>query len=423
VDGPSTPPASQEPEEEAIETTPDPASLPAAPPWSSQTKLAVGIGLVIGAFLVLWLSKGVLTIVALSALIAFLLAPAIRWMNTKLKVPRAVALLITYFLVLVLTLAVGVLIAGSVVASIRELNPADAVEGARQWLLSVVDEGGRVVVFGMKLDLNQVLEPIQGWLQGEGNLPVDGDGNVIEITTGHLSFLFGGLLGSVQSVLGFIVAIFTSALVTALVAIYLNADSRKYHEGLSKVVPPTYEGDAVRLGIRIKRVWTWYMYGQLVNSLITGLLVWGALELVGLPGAFLMGFIMLLLNMIPTIGPILAAVPGILAALIQGTTRFDNMNNLVFALIVTGIYIVVVQAQANIIAPRVMGSAVNLRPAVVMIGLMVGLQVAGLLGSLLAVPIIATAREVVRYLYAKLIDRDPWPDEDDLEAPRDAVLS
>jgi len=127
--------------------------------------------------------------------------------------------------------------------------------------------------------------------------------------------------------------------------------------------------------------------------------------------------------MIPTIGPILAAVPGILAALIQGTTRFDNMNNLVFALIVTGIYIVVVQAQANIIAPRVMGSAVNLRPAVVMIGLMVGLQVAGLLGSLLAVPIIATAREVVRYLYAKLIDRDPWPDEDDLEAPRDAVLS
>ncbi len=342
-------------------------------------------------------------------------------MNRKLRVPRSVSLIITYLLVLILTLAIGVLIASSVMASVRELDPGEAVEGVRQWMLRVIDDSGRVVLFGMTLDVNQVLEPLQGWLQGEGNLPVDGEGSVIEITTGHLALLFGGLLGSVQSVLGFIVAIFTSTLVTVLVAVYLNADSRRYHEGLARVVPPGYEGDALRLGSRIKRVWTWYMYGQLINSLITGLLVWGALELVGLPGAFLMGFIMVLLNMIPTIGPILAAVPGVLAALIQGTTRFDNMNNLVFAFLVAGIYIVVVQLQANLIAPRVMGSAVNLRPAVVMIGLVVGLQVGGLLGSLLAVPVIATGREIVRYLYAKLIDRDPWPElaetESEPEAP------
>jgi predicted PurR-regulated permease PerM len=149
------------------------------------------------------------------------------------------------------------------------------------------------------------------------------------------------------------------------------------------------------------------MYGQLINSVITALMVWAVLALVGLPGAFVMALLMLVLNMIPTIGPILAAVPGVLAALIQGSDRLD-VGNLAFGLIVAGIYVVVVQVQANLIAPRVMGSAVNLRPAVIMIGLILGLQIGGLLGSLLAVPVIATAREVVRYLYVKLIDRDPW---------------
>lgn len=372
--------------------------------------------------ILVWLSRGIFSILAVSALIAFLLAPLIRIMNEKWRVPRGVALIITYVLVLLLTLSVGVLLTGSVIASVRELDPADLLETVRTWMLTRIDESNQIVIVGVTMDLSQVLEPIQGWLRGEGGLPINGDGTVIEITPGQVGLLFGGLLGSVQSVVGIIVALFTSALVTALIAIYLNVDSRRYHVALFRLVPPGYEGDAARLSAGIKKVWTGYMYGQLVNSLITGLMVWAVLALVGLPGAFLMGFIMMIFNMIPTIGPILAAIPGVIAALVQGTTRFDNMNNLVFALLVAGIYVLVVQLQANLIAPRVMGSAVNLRPAVVMLGLIIGLQVAGLIGSLLAVPVIATGREVVRYAYLKLIDRDPWePVGDPSEAEPRAV--
>ena len=90
-----------------------------------------------------------------------------------------------------------------------------------------------------------------------------------------------------------------------------------------------------------------------------------------------------------------------------------------FALIVIGIYVLVVQLQANIIAPRVMGTAVNLRPAVVLVGLMVGFQVGGLLGSLLAVPVIASIRDVVVYIWRKLIDADPWPGEDPIPMSSD----
>jgi predicted PurR-regulated permease PerM len=209
-----------------------------------------------------------------------------------------------------------------------------------------------------------------------------------------------------------VTALITSAIVTVLVAMYLNADSRRMHDGMVRNIPPGYERDGLMMMEAQKRVWRGYLYGQLVNSLITGFLVFVVLWAVGLPGAFLMGAIMVVLNMIPTFGPILAAIPGVLAALISGSTRWPELENFWFALIVAGIYVVVVQLQANIIAPRVMGTAVRLRPAVVLLGLLVGFQVGGLLGSLLAVPIIASIRDVGVYIWAKLIDRDPFPDEE-----------
>jgi predicted PurR-regulated permease PerM len=146
----------------------------------------------------------------------------------------------------------------------------------------------------------------------------------------------------------------------------------------------------------------------LINSFITGLMVFAVLALVGVQGAFLMGVIMMLFNMVPTFGPIIAAIPGVLAALVGGSTTWPDMNSFIFALIVAGIYVVVVQAQANVIAPKVMGRAVRLSPVIIMISLIVGFNVAGLIGSLLAVPIVATIKEFVSYLYAKVIDREPF---------------
>ena len=65
-----------------------------------------------------------------------------------------------------------------------------------------------------------------------------------------------------------------------------------------------------------------------------------------------------------------------------------------------------------IATPKVMGRAVRLSPVIIMISLIVGFNVAGLIGSLLAVPIVATIKEFVSYLYAKVIDRDPFANGD-----------
>jgi len=358
------------------------------------------------ALLGLYLIRNVIAIAALAGLIAFLIAPLMRIAVRYLKIPRGLALLLAYLVVFLGTLAFGGFLVRSIVQSIVELDPVGLVDDIRLWLLGQVDAQGQWVVVGVTIDMTSVLDSLRMSVGDSG-----GPGGFVVDAEQVLAYLGVGLSG-VRTVLGIATAVVTSAIVTALVAMYLNADSTRMHEATIAKIPPGYERDGLLLLASIKKVWRGYLYGQLVNSLITGFLVFVVLWAVGLPGAFLMGALMVVLNMIPTFGPILAAIPGVLAALLSGSTRWPELENYWFALVVVAIYLVVVQAQANIVAPRVMGTAVQLRPAVVLIGLLVGFQVGGLLGSLLAVPVIASIRDVAVYFWNKLIDADPWPDAD-----------
>ncbi|GMR03148.1 MAG: AI-2E family transporter [Acidimicrobiia bacterium] len=386
---------------------------PPSPSWSENTKLLViGMAFVL-AIVGVYLVRNVIAIAALASLIAFLVAPLIRLAVKYLKLPRGLALLVAYLVVFIGTLAFGVLMARSIVESITELDPIGLVDNVRVWLLEQVNSNGQLFIFGITIDMTSVLDGLQksvGGGEGQGGIVIDAER--------FLAYLGTGLSGF-RTVLGIVTAVITSAIVTTLVAMYLNADSRRMHGATVANLPPGYERDGLMMMMRQKRVWRGYLYGQLINSLITGLFVFLVMLAVGLPGAFLMGAIMVVLNMIPTFGPILAAIPAVLAALLSGSTRWPDLENYWFALIVIGIYILVVQAQANIIAPRVMGTAVQLRPAIVLIGLLVGFQVGGLLGSLLAVPVIASIRDVGVYIWRKLIDVDPWPDEEPIPIPSD----
>lgn len=390
------------------------ATYPQSPYWGANTKLLVLAMAFVLALLGLYLIRNVIAVAALAGLIAFLIAPVMRIAVKYMRIPRGLALLLAYLLVFLGTLAFGGFLARSVVQSIVELDPIGLVNDGRIWLLNQVDAQGQWVVVGVTIDMTSVLDSLRmsvGDSENSGGFVVDAEQ--------VLAYLGAGLSGF-RTVLGIATAVVTSAIVTALVAMYLNADSTRMHEATIAKIPPGYERDGLLLLASIKRVWRGYLYGQLVNSLITGFLVFVVLWAVGLPGAFLMGALMVVLNMIPTFGPILAAIPGVLAALLSGSTRWPDLENYWFALVIVAIYVVVVQAQANIVAPRVMGTAVQLRPAVVLIGLLVGFQVGGLLGSLLAVPVIASIRDVAVYLWNKLIDADPWPDADPVPIPAES---
>ena len=390
-----------------VESTPDSRDLSPSAPWSPQTKIAVAVGLVVLAAFVLWLAKGALSILAIAGIVAFLVAPMVRTLHRRFRWPRWLALGTGYVVVLVFSLLILAVLAVGITKSLAGIDLGEMQDTARnvgQWF---VDWADGLVVFGINVDLSDVTRPIHDWLN---NAPTDGSVGGIKIDMDTVQALLGGAFNSIRTVTGFITAMVMSALITMMIAIYLNADSQNLYQWIQRVVPPGYEGDAAALSDETGAIWRGYIYGQLINSIITGLMVFIVLAVVGVPGAFLMGVIMMLFNMIPTFGPIIAAFPGVIAALVGGSSRWPDMNNLVFGLIVVGIYVVVVQAQANIIAPKVMGRAVRLSPVIIMISLIVGFNVAGLVGSLLAVPVVATAKLGISYLYAKVVDREPFPD-------------
>ncbi len=393
-------------DEALLQEESDPRLGPPSPPWSSQTKIVVAVGLVVFAVIVLWFSRAALSILAMAGIVAFLVAPMVRVLHRRFHWPRWLALGIGYLVVLIVSLLLMAILAVGITQSLAGIDVAgmeDTTRGVAQWF---VDEADGLVIFGINIDMTEITEPIRTWLADEAVSGVDGEG--IKIDADALQGLLGGAFNSIKTVTGLLTAMVMSALITMMIAIYLNADSAKFYQWLHRAVPPGYERDAALLSDRVGGVWRGYIYGQLINSLITGVMVGLVLALVGVQGAFLMGVIMMLFNMIPTFGPIIAAFPGIVAALVGGSTRWSDMNNFIFALIVAGIYVVVVQAQANIIAPKVMGRAVRLSPVVIMISLIVGFNVAGLIGSLLAVPIVATIKEFISYLYAKVVDREPF---------------
>ena len=388
-------------------------TYPPSPPWGENAELlVVGIAFLLGVIGV-YLIRNVIAVAAVAGLVAFLVAPLIRVMHRRLKFPRGLALLLAYLVVFLGTLAFSYLVVNQIVVSIQELDPIGLVNDARIWILAEIDSENYLQIFGVTIDMTAMMELLSDPVTGTG------DGGAV-IDAQRLLDILGSSLDSVRTFAGVITAMITSAILTILIAMYLSADSLRMHKGVARNFPPGYERDGLMMMRKQKRVWRGYLYGQLINSLITGALVFAVLWVVGLPGAFLMGAIMVVLNMIPTFGPILAAIPAVLAALISGSTLWPELENWWFALIVAGIYLVVVQAQANIIAPKVMGTAVQLRPAIVLIGLLVGFQVGGLLGSLLAVPVIASIRDVLVYLWMKVIGKDPFADEEPIPIPIEA---
>ena len=89
---------------------------------------------------------------------------------------------------------------------------------------------------------------------------------------------------------------------------------------------------------------------MVIMGVTTGIAVW----LIGVPGAFVLGLIAGLLEVIPTFGPIIATIPAVLVALVQGSVRFPEMNNVLFGVLVIVVYVLLQQLESQLVSPRVL---------------------------------------------------------------------
>jgi len=159
---------------------------------------------------------------------------------------------------------------------------------------------------------------------------------------------------------------------------------------------PTRNAVAPGLGGRIGRLWLIYLRGQILCALGIGALTWIVGSGLGLEGALWLGLFAGLMETVPHVGPLIATVPAVIVALWLGSSVIP-VANWVFALIIAGVYIAIQQVGSLIIQPKVLGQELELPPLVVLVAIVAGAALGGIAGLYLAVPLLATLREIVLY--------------------------
>lgn len=198
------------------------------------------------------------------------------------------------------------------------------------------------------------------------------------------------------------------ALFIAVVSFLLVKDLNGIASAFGRRIPDVLQNEAYHLGRELNAIWNAFLRGRLILSIVIGVVITIALWIVGLPNSAAMGVITGVLAFIPSIGSVLAGVIAALVALARGSSWLP-ISNFWFAVLVTGLYVAIFQLESLYLLPRIVGRRVRLHPVVVIVGTLAGALAAGILGILLAAPVIASARVLLGYAFNKLLDQDPFP--------------
>jgi predicted PurR-regulated permease PerM len=188
------------------------------------------------------------------------------------------------------------------------------------------------------------------------------------------------LIGPITSI-GLSVAGILAALVVMLItAFYMAARPEPLVDGLVRLAPPA-QRDHLRYTLeRLRRAWIGWMQGVAVDMVVTGVLLYVGLTLVGLDFAIFFAVLSALLVVVPYFGAIAGAIPPTLFALTDSPGK---------ALVVLIVYIAVQQIESNVTIPLVMAQTVRLHPAVIALGVVIVGQLFGFIGLFVAVPILS----------------------------------
>jgi len=379
--------------------------------WKSTTRYIVAIGLFVFALIVIYLSRSVLPMLIIAALISLLVRPIILWLSDRFRFPRGLSVLVTYLIVaVVISLAALVLIPSAINAAnfLLNLDYEYLISNILTWtetsLRNVKTEGFQIL--GFRLILDSIIDPILNVIVG-ADLAVSPELPSISAIIPSIGQVFALSYGFAVEIVGTLFSGFVGFLFLIISSIYLSIDGDRLVGAFVRSVPKAYRPEVEQLLERLQDVWDAFFRGQITLMVIIGAIVWLGLTILGLPGSFALGIIAGLLEIIPTLGPFLAAIPAVIVALLQGSDTLA-VNNLIFTLIIIGFYVLVNFIENTTVVPRVMGGSVKLHPLVVILGVLVGASTWGILGALLAAPVIASGREIIAYLYRHVIGEKPY---------------
>lgn len=330
----------------------------------------IGI-LVLVAFVfryVLYPVRGAFPPLAIAVVIVYLLNPIVTRLSRPRGLTRGWATLIVYLLFL-----------GLVTAIVVNLGPliGRQLGGLLDRLPEYMERAARTVN-GFAAD--------RGW-----SFRIDtGSDEIVRFVEEHRGAVID-FLGRVQALGASVFHIFLTFLLAMVLSFYVLVDLPKIRRGVVRLIPADRTDEVKALGDQIGRALGGFFRGQLLVALFVGIASAAGLSLVKLPFAVLVGMIAGIFNLVPLIGPFIGAVPAVLIGLLSGSPAKAGLAALVL--------LIVQQIDNHIVSPNVMGRTVKLHPITVMVALLAGGTVGGIVGMLLAVPSVATAKILAAFLW------------------------
>jgi predicted PurR-regulated permease PerM len=335
------------------------------------------VGLAVAGFLLVRLLQTMQVLVPpvlLAVAVVYLLNPVVTALQRR-GLPRLAGTFVVY---LGLALLVAAVMALLVPLLTREV--ATAIENFPEYSRQLEARVNQVAArFDQQVTFELDGDRVQAWLSDPANRAT-----ILDSVTGLRSVTSSVLHGLLVFVIGLIVAF------------YLLVDLPRLRRGALAIVPPRHRADLDELSTRVGRAVGGFFRGQLLVALFVGVASSLALRIVGLPFWLLVGLVAGLGNLVPLIGPWIAGVLAVVIALLDG----DPLKALWAALAL----FVVQQLDNHLISPNVMSRTVKLHPVVVILALLLGATFYGILGLLVAVPLVAAAKICFLYLWVRHVD-------------------
>ena len=199
----------------------------------------------------------------------------------------------------------------------------------------------------------------------------------------NIGSITGGVVSVTAGIFGGVIAFFAAVVMT----IYLLLDRDSLSLVIKSVVPLNQQMAVLNTAKKIsQKVGDWFR-GQMLLCLIIAVLEYIGLLIIGAPYALTLAILSGVLEIIPTIGPLVSGAVAVLVVLSVSPIK---------ALLVVVLYIVVSQLENSLIVPKVMQKAVGLSPVVIILAILVGAKLMGIVGAIIAVPLAASAAVLMR---------------------------
>lgn len=312
----------------------------------------------------LYLVRDVIAIFFIALIFSAAIDPPVDWLSRK-KIPRPFSVLIVFVIVFFVA---GLVISFLVPALINQVN---------EFTTQAPQQFER---------LSSTLQNIDQYFQSKG-IKFQSHNFFAELGN-NLTKLSGEIFSTTLSVFAGGIAVIAILSMT----FYLSVKEEGMQRFLASITPAAHQNYVVSLAERMRAKIGKWLQGQILIIIIIFALDYVVLSLLGVPYALILAIFGGLLEIIPYLGPIIAAIPAIIIGFLVSP---------ITGLLVLAAYIVIQQFENHVITPQVMRKAVGLNPVAVILALLIGAKLGGVLGAILAIPVTTALSVFIKDLIIK----------------------